>query len=258
MASFEDYQNNKFFKLGGRLGDLMALSGLWLLYSLPIVTIGASTAALYYGVNKCFVKGSDQPAKEFRHSFRDNAKQGILLSIIYIIFCGFIVFDIAASFKGIGGIQLPKNYRMFAYVLILPVVFTLFFIFPYISRFSADTKTALRNSFLLSASHIDHIVYLVLLNAATLALCALFPPAVLVLPALCTLISSRMIEKDFEQAQKLAEKAAASSEAADETEDGSDDEADESCEDNDEYDDDDYEDDDEDDDQSEDDEPTDD
>ena len=169
-------------------------------------------AALYYGVNKTFNKGEGQPGLNFRHSFRDNAKQGILLSIIYLVFCGFITFDIVASFKGIGGVELPENYRMFAYVLILPVAFTIFYLFPYISRFSVDTKTALHNSFLLSASHFNHVLYLAILNVATLVACVAFPPCFLVLPALCTLLSSRKIEKDFSQAQEIADKAAAEAE----------------------------------------------
>ena len=32
----------------GKLVDMLILSGLWVICSLPVVTIGASTAALYY------------------------------------------------------------------------------------------------------------------------------------------------------------------------------------------------------------------
>ena len=32
----------------GKLVDMLLLSGLWVICSLPVVTIGASTAALYY------------------------------------------------------------------------------------------------------------------------------------------------------------------------------------------------------------------
>ena len=36
----------------GKLVDILILAGLWLLCSLPVVTIGPSTAALYYGTLK--------------------------------------------------------------------------------------------------------------------------------------------------------------------------------------------------------------
>lgn len=208
MTTYEGYQKNKLFILGGKLADLMVLSGLWLLCCLPVVTIGPSTAALYYSVNKRFgQKAEDNPSALFFHSFKDNLKQGILLTIIYIVFCGFIAFDIAASRNGIAGFTLPEGYEMFAYVLILPVVFTVFYIFPCISRYSNTVKNSLMNSFLLSATHIGHTVCLVLMNAVTALACVFFPPVVLVLPALCTLLSSKLIEKDFAAAAAAEEEA---------------------------------------------------
>lgn len=218
MATYEDYQNNKLFILGGKLADLMVLSALWVLCCLPVVTIGASTAALYYSVNKRFgLRAEDSPSSLFFHSFKDNLGQGILLSIIYIVFCGFIVFDIAAANNGIGGVTLPEGYKMFAYVLILPVAFTIFYIFPYISRYSNTIKNCLVNSFLLSAAHIDHTVYLILMNVVTALACLFFPPALLVLPALCSLLSSKLIEKDFARAEHQAEEAARADEEDEES-----------------------------------------
>lgn len=200
MSSFENYRNNKLFILCGKLADLMILSVLWLICSLPVVTIGASTAALYYSINKRFNKDIDGTASLFFHSFKDNLRQGILLSIIYILFCGFIAFDITASVRGIADIKLPEWYKMFALVLILPVVFTVFYIFPYISRYSNTTKNCLINSFLLSAARMDHTFYLLLMNAAALAGCVFFPPAALVLPGLCALLSTKIIEPAFQRA----------------------------------------------------------
>ncbi len=213
MATYESFQKNKLFIFGGKLADMMILSCLWLLCCLPVVTIGPSTAALYYSVHKRFSTDSESSNSAlFFHSFKDNLKQGIALTVIYIVFCGFIVFDIVASVRGIGGFTLPEWYRMFAYVLILPVAFTLFYIFPYISRFANTTKNCLFNSFLLSATHIDHTFYLILMNAVTLAVCVIFPPAALVLPGVCTLLSGKLIEKDFEAAAKQAEEAARAAE----------------------------------------------
>jgi len=210
LTTYEGYQKNKLFILGGKLADLMILSALWLLCCLPVVTIGSSTAALYYSVNKRLgLKAEDNPSTLFFHSFKDNLKQGILLTIIYLVFCGFIVFDISAANNGIAGFTLPEGYKMFAYVLILPVAFTVFYIFPYISRYSNTIKNCLVNSFLLSASHIDHTFYLILMNAVTALACVFFPPAVLVLPALCALLSSKLIEKDFSYAERREEEAAA-------------------------------------------------
>ncbi len=205
MKTFESYQNNKLFKLGGRIGDLMILSGLWLLCSLPIVTLGCSTAALYYGTVKCFGSTdmeSGETARAFLHSFKDNLKQGILLTLLYLLDGALVAADIYFSRNGISGFTLPPFYEKLVYVLILPVVFTLPYIFPYISRFDNTMKNCLKNSFLFSAMNLSHTLGILLLGAAALAVAVLFPPFAIVTPALAALLSSKMIEKDFKQASQ--------------------------------------------------------
>lgn len=51
MGGLFDY-DSKLFQLLLRVSDVVALSLLWLLCSLPILTLGASTSALYYTAMK--------------------------------------------------------------------------------------------------------------------------------------------------------------------------------------------------------------
>ena len=208
MSSFEKYQKNRLFILGGKLGDVMILSLLWLLCSLPVVTAGAATSALYFSVVKCLrEKTEDSPRECFFRSFRGCLKQGIAASLIYMVFGGFVAADIYVALNGIGGFTLPEFYKPVAFALVLPIVFTLFFVFPYIGRFSNDLKTIFKNSFLLSAMHVPHVIGLLLLTAAAMLVTVIFPPFVTVTPALCALLGSKMIEADFAQALKPAETA---------------------------------------------------
>lgn len=208
MNTYEKFQNNRFFKLGGKLGDVMILSLLWLLCSLPVVTLGASTAALYFSVMKCLRGQSEERPKDiFFRSFKMNARQGLIATVIYLIYGGLLAVDIYVSRHGIGQLTLPAIYEKVAYALILPIAFTLPFIFPYIGRFSNTLKNCFKNSFLLSATHPLHTVAILLTTAAGTLLSVLFPPLVLVLPALCALLCSLMIEKDFELATETRRKA---------------------------------------------------
>ena len=47
MKRFFD-RNNLIYTFMGRVSELLVLNALWILCSLPIVTLGASTSALYY------------------------------------------------------------------------------------------------------------------------------------------------------------------------------------------------------------------
>lgn len=209
MATYESYQRNWLFILGGKVADLLILSCLWIIFSIPIITFGASTAALYYSVIKRFRSGRE-PAlsvpRLFWNAFKSNAKQGIALSIIYIIFGAFVAFDILAARGGIEGFTLPSFYEAVAYCLILPVVFTLFYVFPCISRFKNTVKASLKNSFLLSATHFLHTLILLVLFCLSVIVVALYPPCGILVPALCCLTGSFLIEKDFIAAGAIAEK----------------------------------------------------
>ena len=48
MAEYDKYANSWLYNLGDKLGDMIILSVLWLIFSLPIITIGPASAALYY------------------------------------------------------------------------------------------------------------------------------------------------------------------------------------------------------------------
>jgi uncharacterized membrane protein YesL len=180
----------------------MIISSLWIIFSLPVVTMGAATAAMYYATFHCVRNDESSPIEKFWHSFKDNLKQGSILTIIYLVYGAVVALDIYAARNGIGGVQLPELYEMAAYVLLLPIAFTLAYIFPYISRYTNTIKGSLFNSFLFSAIHFLHTLVLLLIAAVSIFICYVFPPALLIVPALTALIGSLMIEKDFAQAER--------------------------------------------------------
>lgn len=74
--------DGSFINICDKIFDVMALGFLWILCSLPLVTIGASTSALYYAMVKCVKKGDGYIAKEFFRSFRLNLVSGIFIWIL--------------------------------------------------------------------------------------------------------------------------------------------------------------------------------
>lgn len=65
--------------------DLVLLNLLWLACCLPIVTIGASTAAMHYVARKMVTGEPYKVAGSFFHSFRENWKQGIGLELLILM-----------------------------------------------------------------------------------------------------------------------------------------------------------------------------
>ena len=71
--------DGKLFHILSRIADLILLNVLWLLSSLPIITIGASTTALYYVMLKIVKNEDSYIIRSFFHSFFQNIRQSTII-----------------------------------------------------------------------------------------------------------------------------------------------------------------------------------
>ena len=84
--------DNAFFRVTGKMVDIVLLSLFWLVCSLPVVTLGPATAALYYTVVRC-MRGNDRNSwGMFFLTFRDNLKVGVLTTLVVIPVAVVLVF----------------------------------------------------------------------------------------------------------------------------------------------------------------------
>lgn len=67
------------------VADVIILAVLWWVCCLGVVTIGASTSAVYYVLGKKVRKEPTYVGADFFKSFKQNFKQSIPLTIIYVI-----------------------------------------------------------------------------------------------------------------------------------------------------------------------------
>lgn len=110
-------EDSIFGQIFGFLGNMIALNILWLVTSLPIVTIGASTTAMYYTALKLHKDKDVTVWKAFFHSFKQNFMQA---TAIWAVFAAVEALFLSCGFIGIG--------------LITGVL--LLYIFPVIAAFS--------------------------------------------------------------------------------------------------------------------------
>ena len=60
--------DNPVWRFIGKLGDLILLNILWIVCSIPVFTIGASTTAVYYVTLKLARDEGDSTIRSFFHS----------------------------------------------------------------------------------------------------------------------------------------------------------------------------------------------
>ena len=84
--------NSPLTKFMSKLVDLVVLNILWLVFSIPIVTIGASTAALYRSCDK-LRKDDGKLLQNFWQAFRSSFRSATLFCIAMLIVGGAIIWN---------------------------------------------------------------------------------------------------------------------------------------------------------------------
>ncbi|MBP5492136.1 MAG: YesL family protein [Clostridiales bacterium] len=196
-SSYDRITNSRFYSLGDKLGDIIMLSFFWLICSLPIVTMGPATCALYFAMHKRFADKSETPVRDYWRSFKGNLGQGIVLNIILLLYAGVTGFNIFVAWKGFNGIKLPDWYLPVAILLVLPLVFCVPYVFPYLARFKNSTKNTLFHSFTFATMYAGHTLLMWLFMILSLAVMIAFFPSMLFMPFVCCYLCRRLIERDF-------------------------------------------------------------
>ena len=133
------------------IADLIILNLIYLFFCMPIVTIGAATAALYR-VMLNYEKGeSVNPVRQFWKAFRENWKGATILFLIMLIPMACMLYYflvIAASIYG--GSKLTLVMSCIA-ALIIMMLWS--FLWPMQAQFENKIGSTIKNSLILSIVH---------------------------------------------------------------------------------------------------------
>lgn len=206
QSFYDRVSNSKFYVLGDKLGDIIILSFFWFICSIPIVTMGTASSALYYAVHKRFHDHSSTPGHDFWHSFKQNLPQGVALNVVLLLYAAVTGFNFYVAIWGFRGISMPSWYAPIAAFLILPFLCAVPYTFAYLARFKNTFKNTLFHSFTFSTMYPGHMFLMLLYMILSLAIMIAFFPAILFLPFTCCYLCHRCCEKDFAFALMLKQK----------------------------------------------------
>lgn len=168
--------------------DIIWLGILWLLCSLPVITIGAASTALYYAMVKCVRHDIPEPTRFFFRAFRRNFRQATLLWLLCLAALGLGLADIYAFSRM--GVQRGGFLYAFSRLLLLPVPMLFPWIFAFLSRFENTVMGTLRFAVYLALKHWKQTLLIFFEMALVGLICWLLPQIAPLLPgALCLLMS---------------------------------------------------------------------
>ncbi|HWQ97987.1 MAG TPA: DUF624 domain-containing protein [Clostridia bacterium] len=131
------------------LGDIVILNLLFLVCSVPIVTIGAAATACYAGVSRTLQKretGLVYKAffADFRAAFRQSTAGWLLELLVLAILAGDIWFAVVYSEPN------NKFFLIFAIIVGAIVLMASLWFYPLVARFQNTFSVQLKNAFLLA------------------------------------------------------------------------------------------------------------
>ena len=196
----------KFFSYDSKFSQIMLklcygcyLNLLWFVCSLPVFTIGASTAALY-DVTLQIAREEDPPlTSRFFHAFRENFRQATTLWLILLMLGimlgadGYILYHLYKGTTGIVSVICTLGLALII-VAAIAYVIVLIYVFPLVASVKNTNWAMLKNSLLIGIHYLFCTILVFAIHFAMFfAVVAIFTPLIIFGEGLCALLSSYLL-----------------------------------------------------------------
>ena len=172
MGKIFDYDNN-FFAGISKVSDTIILNFLFVICSIPIVTIGASTTALYCVSMKSTRDEDVYAVKEFFKQFKQNFKESTIIWLILLLVASFIGLDFYMCSLMSNDI-LSTAFKFIFTLISIVIGFIVVYVFPLVARFENSIKNTLMNAVLMSIKHLPYTLIMLVLTLMPLGAFVLF------------------------------------------------------------------------------------
>lgn len=143
-----------------RFWDLVKLNFMWLVFSLPIVTIGASTVAAYSVAMKMVDDEEGYVAGSFVRAFKANFRQGVIMGLIFLAATYAIYLDYEINRVSEEG-SIPLI--VIGIVSVFVYVTAMLYSFPLLARYENGIVATIQNSMEISRRYFGRTLLIVAL-----------------------------------------------------------------------------------------------
>ena len=146
-----------------KVADIMILNVMFMIFSIPVFTIGASFSAAYYMGFKMVKNEETYIMKGFWKAFKENFKQATAMwLIVLVILC---VLTVDYRIIAYSGIELGQWTQIAMVTVTMILLMGVVFMFPLQARFINPVRYTIKNSFLMALSHLPTTVLLIAVYA---------------------------------------------------------------------------------------------
>lgn len=203
------HYENPFIQFLVRVGDLMILNLLFILCSLPVVTLGASLTALHRVTQNMLFEQEEPLLKAFFRAFRQNFRQSTLAWLVELVVIVSLVCDVLLVMAYFDG-GLAKAMYILVAVLAILVAGVFSYLMPLIARYENGMRQQVNNAVVLAIIKLPKTVLLTLLNLLPVILLLISVPVfvqtlifwVIIGFAFVSFLTSSILKPVFQQLEK--------------------------------------------------------
>ncbi|MDO5408158.1 MAG: DUF624 domain-containing protein [Eubacteriales bacterium] len=188
---------NRFWMFMEKVMNVLFISILWLVCSLPIITMGAATVAVFQFTLHQVRNEEGYVWKSFFKAFKQNFRSATVLWLMQIIVGTFLLYDIRLCFQ----IQLPWILQMLIFIVLACVsllwLLTVLYIFPLLSFFQIPVKKTLVDSFIMAVGNLPVSFMILLIYAGFTVLAWTRPCTAVFCVGLAVFVSSYLFHFVF-------------------------------------------------------------
>ena len=192
--------NSPLWEMTDKLVRFLWLSILWSICSIPVVTMGASTTALY-SVTLKYVRGEEgYLTSSFFRAFRENFRQSTIVWLLSLAAGLFLFAVFAVYYRG----DYKNMVSMALFILFMGVFVTFIFanlyVYPLLAYFNNSIRHTVYNALVMALCHLPSSIAMLTISFALLAIgMTFFPPLLFVAPGMAAYLHSRFLRRIFDQ-----------------------------------------------------------
>ena len=155
--------DNPIMRFMGKAFDVLIVNLLWIICSIPIVTIGAATTAMYYVTLKIVRDEDGATISSFIGAFTKNFRQSTIIWLIMLLIPILVGSYLYFYLYVIEAAEIVRSIITTVGIALLVVWVAMFnYIFPSIARFENPIKQTIYNAFAISIAHLGNTFVMLL------------------------------------------------------------------------------------------------
>ena len=137
--------NDSYFgRFMTKFGIIIGANLMFVVFSLPVFTIGAGLTALYHVMFRTLRSGGVvNPFKEFWKGFKTNFRQATISWLVFVFITGFLTVDLQICAKATGPV---RHLRFAIYAIMAAVIFLYLYLLPTMAAFEDTIPHLIRNA----------------------------------------------------------------------------------------------------------------